>query len=102
MNKVARFVTRGTGNDGLGPVDLILGTAFIDSVLKPNRVYEIQKIMGELIIVDVGPSALKMRNGMFFTKWTDSVDDILSHLGTPAYFILTEKESTQYNVLCNE
>lgn len=52
----ARFVTRGTGIDGEGAVDLILGAGMKGNNLKPNTVYEIMSIDGELTVREIGPS----------------------------------------------
>ncbi len=56
MHIEARLVTRDAGgNDGL-----VLGVRFKGAeLLRPGRVYEIRNVMGELMIVDVGPSAVK-------------------------------------------
>jgi len=52
-----RFVTRGGEN---GKVDLIIGTTFkgTDCPLKPDTTYEIRDIMDELVIMEVGKSAM--------------------------------------------
>jgi hypothetical protein len=56
MKTVARFVTRNSGDDKDG---LILGVRMNDSTLKPGTVYEIQELIGELMVVEVGPSGVK-------------------------------------------
>lgn len=60
MKKIARLVVRGADeNDGL-----ILGVGVRGSItengpLKPGTVYEIEEILGELVLKEVGPSAVK-------------------------------------------
>jgi len=95
MNKIARFVTRGTAD---GKVDLILGSAFFSQkVLKSNTIYEIQEAMGELVIVEKGPSALG--SGITDSKldvcWGNSVDHILHCVG--AHSVLTVEEHETLN-----
>jgi hypothetical protein len=71
MKTLARLSTRGTGNDGTKTVDLILGVGFKENSLKPNFVYEIQEILGELVIKEIGPSALK------YEGWAHCITEIL-------------------------
>ena len=58
MKTVARFTTRHV--DGKpGETDLFLGVMMkaCSKVLKPDTVYEIRDVLGELMIVPVGPIA---------------------------------------------
>ena len=54
MDKFARFCVRDDG-DGAG---LILGQSF-SGILKADTVYEIRAILGELVIVEIGPSVVR-------------------------------------------
>lgn len=59
LKTVARFATRAT--DASGKVDLILGAAWKnETVFKPDTIYEIREMMGQLTVVEVGPSAAKL------------------------------------------
>lgn len=58
VNRVlARLSTRGTGRDGKGTVDLILGAGMKGNNLKPNTIYELRETMGVLSVAEIGPSA---------------------------------------------
>ena len=56
MKSVARIVTRDSENPNDG---LIIGIRLDPGALKQGRVYEISEILGELVIKDIGPSAVK-------------------------------------------
>lgn len=86
MKTVARIITRGTGEDGQGTVDLVLGLGMKRGGLKPNTIYEIVDVMGdgELTISEVGPMARDVK------MWFKSADDIIDT--EFPYAILTEKE----------
>jgi hypothetical protein len=62
LKTIARLSTRPVTDDSFkdtGKVDLIIGTAFKgENILKPNRIYEIQEVLGELVIVDIGSSGM--------------------------------------------
>jgi len=97
MKRVARFITRGTTSDGLGEVDLILGSAFKNSGLKPNTVYEISEVLDTWIIKAVGPSLIgssPKTSTVEDGSWMSSVDQILESHGRPPVFILTVSEYT--------
>jgi hypothetical protein len=56
----ARFVIRPAGLPGQG--DLLLGAMFVmqnKQLLRPGIVYEIREILDELVIVPLGPAAIK-------------------------------------------
>jgi len=79
----ARFVVRKDGG-------LMLGKSF--GLLKPNRVYQIIEILGELIIKDMGPSAISEPSPPGLT-WSRTANDIVTnghHLHTKA----------EYKILC--
>lgn len=86
MKIVARIITRGTGDDGQGTVDLVIGLGFKQGGLKPNTIYEIVDVMGdgELQINEVGPMNRDIK------MWFKSADDIIDT--EFPYAILTEKE----------
>lgn len=59
MNKLFRFVTRPTGDDGKS--DLVIGACFqSQSFIKPNTVYEATEIMGVITVKEVGESWMTM------------------------------------------
>jgi hypothetical protein len=99
MTTVARLTIRPT-SDGEG--DLILGNMYKTqgSVLKPGRIYEIRECLGELLIVDVGPSAIKAKaQGRLGVGWENSVNDILQR--GEKMQVMTEGEAAQYRLtLC--
>lgn len=90
MNKVARFTLR--PNDD--KADLILGVMFsspdAQKHLKAEKIYEIVEIMGELMIREVGPAALKLKDSMLDVSWYTDINYILD--AAKGTFILTEKE----------
>lgn len=55
---IGRFVTRGTAD---GRVDLALFFAAKDSELKPNTVYELFSVDGEVTVREVGPSIMRRK-----------------------------------------
>lgn len=65
--------------------------------LKPDRVYEIQNILGELVIRDVGPSAIQMvppaESKMYGMSWYNDINYILECSG--GRHILTIDEITK-------
>jgi hypothetical protein len=97
MKTLARFTIR-PHEDGKG--DLILGALYKAQnadLLKPGVIYEIREVMGELQIVDVGASAIRlnMNLGPIHVCWQHSVDYILSVSGK--VHLLTENEFKEYS-----
>lgn len=96
MKTEARLVVRGCSeNDGLIVGVRIRGS----SLLHPGRVYEIREVMGDAVLVDVGPSAVKNTLPDYEGKpyslcfcWGNTVGHLLScH---PNEVFLTEREAT--------
>jgi hypothetical protein len=85
--KFARFVIRKDAG-------LILGKCF-GGLLNPNRVYQIDEVLGELIIRDVGPSAIDTQRGVHGLSWNNTANEIVQgghHLHTiEEYKILCER-----------
>lgn len=82
---IARLVFRGSGkNDGL-----ILGVSIKGhNFFKPNTVYELQEIMGEILIKEVGPSWLGADKNR--KEWGRTIGDIVEF--NKGYAYLTKKE----------
>ena len=84
-NTIARFGTR----DGkrTGSVDLILGLTVFEGKygkqLKPNHVYEIREILGELVIIEVGPCQQP-------NAWHRTIGDIIED--SPHEILMTADE----------
>lgn len=78
MKQLARFVCRPSRS---GLPDLMLGV-FLDQQnnLKSNTVYEIREVLGELVIKEIGPSAIgdTNKNSDCGVSWMLSINDILS------------------------
>jgi hypothetical protein len=101
MKSVARIVTRDSENPNDG---LIIGIRLGPGALKQGRVYEISEILGELVIKDMGPSAIKSTmpeyEGLGYSLdvcWGNSVDHILRCDGKWKY--MTEAEAAR---ICKE
>jgi hypothetical protein len=97
MKPVARIITRDSDspNDGL-----IIGIRLDPNALKKGRVYEISEVLEELVIKDIGPSAIKGtmpeyegRGYSLDVCWGNSVDHILDCDGKWKY--LTEAEASR-------
>lgn len=71
MRTVARIATRHVDHQP-GQTDLFLGVMMkqASDVLKPDWVYELKEVLGELILVPVGPSAHPH-------AWNHSVNEVL-------------------------
>ena len=85
---VARFTIRPNGEKD----DLILGAIFQqDSGLVSGRIYEIRTVMGELMIDDLGPSAIKstLKDSNISTCWGQDINSIAYNFPDP---LLTEDE----------
>ena len=90
---IGRFVTRGTSD---GRVDLALFFATKDSELKPNTVYELFSVDGEVTVREVGPSIMRHetdadRRGM--PCWGQDVSSVVRQGGK--YLVLSEEEYLQ-------
>jgi hypothetical protein len=90
--RVARIITRGDAN---GHVDLLLGAAFKDQqVFKPNRVYELVEVFGEIIIRDIGTCIIENdASWSAVANWGQGVNRLLDEQGTALY--LTQEEYEQ-------
>jgi hypothetical protein len=93
IKTVGRFIHRGCDeNDGL-----LIGAAFRGNSFKPNTVYEIVDVLGELTVREVGQSfilgANEPRHGRTGETWGSSVDQLMCEHG-PA-LILTREEHAQ-------
>lgn len=86
MNPIMRFVGRPDEKDPTRP-NLFLGVSFKASrFLKPNTVYELQEIMGEVVLKEVGPSGPGQNTKM----WNSDVSVLLDTHGR--YLFLTVDE----------
>lgn len=98
IKSVGRFIHRGCDeNDGL-----IIGAAFKGNPFKPNTVYEIVDVLGELVIREVGESFILGKNDKppyprYGDTWGSSVDQILSAHGK--YLMLTRIEYMQQQIV---
>lgn len=92
MIPLARFVIR-PSTDSRG--DLLLGAMLqvqAPELLRPNVVYEIQAILGELYIKPVGDAAIGLNRAtsMIDTSWGDEVNNVI--MRHPGRFLLTRDE----------
>lgn len=78
MTLVGRITTRLCDpDDGLAICSLVKNQTFF----KPQHVYEIVEVMGELIIREVGPSWITMDHNKSFVTWNSTIDYILEDAG---------------------
>lgn len=91
IKTVGRFINRGADDkDGL-----LIGTAFRNNPFKPNTVYEIVDILGELIIREVGKSIVAdnsetFRDSPMQLTWGSSIEQVLNTAGK--YLFLSRDE----------
>lgn len=100
INIVARFVTRGTGIKGEGRVDIFIGAAFKgQKILKPNHVYQLTEFDGEIMLRDMGPSAIHSQSdkSLLPANWNHGVSAVMERAGK--HLILTQAEFTE---LCEQ
>lgn len=96
MQTVARFITRARED---GSVDLILGSALkSNTVLKPDRVYELREIMGEIFVVDVGECRVqnpsnKKGEPPRRLSWALNIGDLVDEGGKTLWLTKREMES---------
>ena len=93
MKPLVRLVTRDAGN---GQVDLVLGAAFKgQDVFKPNRVYQIEDVLGVPTIRDLGPAAIgdTRQDSLLHVSWANDVGHVLS-VGQ-SHHLLTAEEFRQ-------
>ena len=69
------------------------------NLLNPGHVYEVREILGELILVDIGPAAIKATKPEYDGKpyslsvcWGNGIDMVLDCCGKELF--LTEKEAS--------
>lgn len=87
MNFIGRLVTRGHKNK----VDLMIG--MVDkkqTFFKPNHIYQLEEVLGEIIIKDMGPSAIQDKQGLLNVGWFSDISHIVSVGGNK--IILTADE----------
>jgi hypothetical protein len=96
MNTIARFTIRPT-DETSQEGDLILGGLFKrgqNQGLVPGKIYEIQNVLGELVIVDIGDSAIKLYERTFVNvNWALSINSVLTQ--GAGQHLLTEKETAR-------
>lgn len=90
MKRIARFVVRDSDdkNDGL-----FIGALFKEhNTFKKGKVYEIQEILGEFIIKEVGDSAIttKRKDSPFDISWGSDISTILDVCGKRFCFTMKE------------
>ncbi len=95
MKRVARFVTRLQGKgDGL-----FIGALMGEGAFKPNTVYEIQEILGEYVIKEVGMACgagpdncvtNTMSSGEAMFPWFNDVGYIIAMNGEHMFLTLAE------------
>lgn len=89
MKRVARFILR-PSDDEPEKGGLIIGACFKgQKYFKPNEVWEVQEIMGELVLKRVGDSHITERNGLI-ASWCMDIGAILEITGR--YLLLTVQE----------
>jgi hypothetical protein len=82
MKAVGRFIFRGCDDkDGL-----IIGASFRSHNFKPNTVYEIRDVVGELMVCEVGESIIAGRDETYQEApsrdtWGSAIGDILANHG---------------------
>jgi len=78
MKTVARLAVRKADGDDAdkGSANLLLGVCFKGNTFKPNHVYEIQEIMGEFVLKDMGPSINANATGPD-DVWNHTVNEVL-------------------------
>ena len=82
MKAVGRFIFRGCDDkDGL-----IIGASFRSHDFKPNTVYEIRDVVGELMVCEVGESIIAGRDETYHEApsrdtWGSAIGDILANHG---------------------
>jgi hypothetical protein len=101
MKNVARFITRFQGEgDGLFIGTLMKGA---EGVFKPNTVYEIQEVFGELTISEVGQGigagpdncvSNAMSEGKNPFHWATPIGTVIEEHGS--FIFLTHKEYSAY------
>lgn len=97
MKTIARLVTRMIDeNDGLMIGILMKNNNFF----KPQTVYEIVNILGELVIKEVGPSCISLKKTeRSYVSWSQDISYILSV--SEKCLWLTQKEYDEYYGVVN-
>lgn len=93
---IARIVVRDNGPKQ--PPGLFVGSLFKNQrFFKPGRVYEVEDIMGEITIRDVGPSIMGTtpKNSLVPSNWNHAIGLILDVVGK--YLFLSRAE---YKEVC--
>jgi hypothetical protein len=94
---VGRFIHRGSGpNDGL-----ILGAAFKNNPFKPNTLYEIVDILGELVIREVGESIIAGEGETYHDSpvqhtWGTSIEHVINEQGKHLFLSREELAKVHY------
>jgi len=77
MKPIARFVIRPDENKAGGRLMLGIDIAQVSS-LKPNTIYQIEDILGELVIREVGQAVIgKDGNELPYCNWGHAINDVL-------------------------
>lgn len=93
ISTIARIVTRPV-DAKRKEVDLFIGVAIKgQKELKPNRVYELREVLGEIMLVDLGPSAigLDQSDSVLATNWSHGIGNVLGSAGNSV--VLTKDEA---------
>lgn len=98
MTSQARFVCRPLP-DGRG--DLILGamTKSQNGLLKPGMIYEIVDVLGELVLKEIGPAAIKAGGESLRAvgaSWSNEFGHIPTLTG--GRYLLTQNELDQFKI----
>lgn len=108
MNTIGRLVTR-PANDEKTQTDIFVGVlSKSQTFLKPDTVYEIQEILGQLIIKEVGPSILPMdmqdktpnKVHSYGYMWCNKIGDIMESAGKHMVLTIKEYKSFKRNKKC--
>jgi hypothetical protein len=93
MKPIARFVLRPGGKKmDIKTPDLIIGVPFQkQNILVANRIYQIEEILDELVIKNVGPSAIgRAKESLLHENWYHDINSLLDTCGK--YLFATQEE----------
>ena len=102
MKILGRFATR-DDHDENHPV-LVLGAVMASELIKPGHVYQLEEILGEIVVRDMGLSSINMdeRKRMEdagkvypWINWNHSVNSILS--GGDGAHLMTAEEYSKFD-----
>lgn len=103
---IARFVIRPANNEKTVGDILIGALSKFQSALKPDTVYEIEEILGQLIIKEVGQSIVPMNKKDktegkihdYNTSWNSRIDHVMEIYGNKLLISNDEYESLKNEV----